>query len=194
LKKAKGELMGIYDVPAKHLIEETAQKLKTEIELPIFTSYIKTGVHKERSPQREDWYYIRMGSILYRAYKWNVIGTEGLRTYYGGRQRRGLKTEHHRKASGKVVRSALQALEKAGYLERAKPKGRTLTGKGHKLLNEVSKITAKNIDAGKYKKVIKIVKEDAQAKAAKEELKSMDKKEHDHDEKKDKKHKKGDKK
>lgn len=168
--------MGIYDVPAKYLIEETAQKLKGEIEQPAFVSYAKTGVNRERSPQREDWFYVRMGSILYRTFKWNVIGTEGLRTYYGGRKRRGLKTEHHYKASGKVIRSAVQALEKAGYLEKAKPKGRKITGKGQKLLNETSKIVVKNLEAGKYVKKIRVVKEDAKAKATKEALKERDRK------------------
>jgi len=57
--------LGIYDVPAKHLIEEAAGKLKTEITEPEFVGYVKTGMHKERAPQREDWFYVRMGSILY---------------------------------------------------------------------------------------------------------------------------------
>jgi small subunit ribosomal protein S19e len=144
--------MGIYDVPAAYTIEETAEKLKTEIEQPSFVPYIKTGVHAERAPQREDWFYVRMGSILYRAYKLGTIGTEELRSYYGGRKNRGVKREHHYKASGKVIRSAVQSLEKAGYLEKAKPKGRKITAKGFKLLNEASKIAVKNIEAGKYNK------------------------------------------
>lgn len=151
--------LGIYDVPAKHLIEEAAGKLKTEITQPEFVGFVKTGMHKERAPQREDWFYVRMGSILYRAYKWNVLGTERLRTYYGGRKRKGLKTEHHYKASGKVIRSAVQKLEEAGYLEKAKPKGRKLTGKGQKLLNEMSKTVVTNLEAGKYVKKVKVIKE-----------------------------------
>ena len=163
--------MGIYDVPAAYLIEETAGKLKTEIEEPEFVKYVKTGVHKERAPQREDWFYVRMGSILYRAYKWNVLGTERLRTYYGGRKRKGLKTEHHYKASGKVIRTAVQKLEEKGYLEKAQPKGRKLTPKGQKLLNEVSKIVVKEIEAGKYIKKVKIIKEDTKSKEVHDELK-----------------------
>ena len=162
--------MGIYDVPAKFLIEEVADKLKTEIEQPEFTLYVKTGMHVERAPQREDWFYVRMGSVLYRAYKWNVIGTERLRSYYGGRKRRGVKTEHKYKAGGKVIRSAVQHLEKAGYLEKAKPKGRKLTPKGQKLLNEIAKLTAKNLEAGKYVKVVKVKVKDLKAEEAKKEL------------------------
>jgi len=136
--------MGVYDVPASYLIEETAQKLKTEMEAPKFVDYIKTGVHRERAPQREDWFFVRMASILYRTYRWGVIGTERLRSYYGGRRNRGLKKEHTFKASGKVIRTCVQSLEKLGYLERAKPKGRKVTPKGFQLLNDMSKIVDKN--------------------------------------------------
>lgn len=165
--------MGIYDVPAKFLIEESAEKLKTEIEQPEFVKYVKTGVSKERAPQRDDWFFVRMGSILYRAYKWNVLGTERLRTYYGGRKRRGVKTEHHYKASGKVIRTAVQKLETAGYLEKAKPKGRKLTGKGQKFLNELSKEVTKNIELGKYNKKEKVKKDKKQAKEVSDALRAQ---------------------
>jgi small subunit ribosomal protein S19e len=144
--------LGIYDVPATYVIEEAAEKLKGEITQPEFVPYVKTGVQAEKAPAREDWFYVRMGSILYRAYKWGSIGTEQLRSYYGGRKNRGVKREHHYKASGKIIRSAVQALEKAGYLEKAKPKGRKVTVKGFKFLNEASKVAAKNMAAGKYNK------------------------------------------
>lgn len=142
--------MGIADVPAEYLIEETAKKLSTELKQPDWTQTIKTGRHSERAPQRTDWYFVRNASILYRAFKWGVLGTESLRTYYGGRRNRGVKREHHYKASGKVIRTCVQALEKAGYLEKAKPKGRQLSSKGFKLLNELSKITETNWKNGVY--------------------------------------------
>ncbi|MEI7960876.1 MAG: 40S ribosomal protein S19 [archaeon] len=142
--------MGITDVPAEYLIEETSKKLGEEIKKPEWADYVKTGMHNERAPQRMDWFFVRMASILYRANKWGVIGTEALRTYYGGRRNRGLKKEHHYKASGKVIRTAVQSLEKAGYLEKAKPKGRKISVKGFRLLNEMSKITEKNWNEGKY--------------------------------------------
>jgi small subunit ribosomal protein S19e len=142
--------LGINDVTADCLIEETAKKLKEEIAQPEWMQYVKTGVHNERAPQREDWFYVRMGSILYRANKWGVLGTEALRTYYGGRRNRGVKKEHQYKASGKVIRTCVQALEKAGYLEKAKPKGRKLSVKGFRLLNSLSKVAEKGMAEGKY--------------------------------------------
>ncbi len=170
--------MGIYDVPAKYLLEETAQKLSTEIEKPAFTAYVKTGVHRERAPQRQDWFYMRMASILYRTYRWEIVGTEALRSYYGGRRNRGVKREHRYKASGKVIRSAVQSLEKAGYLEKAKPKGRKITTKGFRLLTGISKEVEKNMEAGKYAKKIKIIKEDAKAKEVHDELRKQDQERH----------------
>jgi len=142
--------MGIQDVPAEYLIEETAGKLISEIQKPEWTDYVKTGMHVERAPQRQDWFYVRMASILYRAFKWGTIGTEALRSYYGGRRNRGVKKEHHYKASGKVIRTCVQALEKAGYLERAQPSGRKITTKGFRLLNDTAKIAEKNWKEGKY--------------------------------------------
>ncbi|MFA5931166.1 MAG: 40S ribosomal protein S19 [archaeon] len=142
--------MGIHDVPAEYLIEETAAKLTGEAEKPAWADYIKTGVHNERAPQRTDWFYIRMASILYRTAKWGSIGTEALRSYYGGRRNKGVKREHHYKASGKVIRTCVQTLEKLGYLEKAQPKGRKLSVKGFRLLNEMSKIAEKNMKDNKY--------------------------------------------
>jgi small subunit ribosomal protein S19e len=150
--------MGILDVPAEYLIEETAAKLGQEITAPEWTAFVKTGVHNERAPQRTDWFSVRMASILYRAFKWGNIGTESLRTYYGGRRNRGVKREHHYKASGKVIRTCVQALEKAGYLEKDKPRGRKVSTKGFRLLNEMSKITEKNWKEGKYVPKEKTVK------------------------------------
>ena len=150
--------MGIQDVPAEYLIEETSKKLSEEIAKPAWADYVKTGMHSERAPIRTDWFYVRMASILYRTHKWGVIGTEALRTYYGGRRNRGVKREHHYKASGKVIRSAVQNLEKAGYLEKAKPKGRKISTKGFRLLNEMSKLVEKNIKENKYVKTLKLKK------------------------------------
>ncbi|MFB6115557.1 MAG: 40S ribosomal protein S19, partial [Candidatus Nanohalobium sp.] len=46
--------------------------------------------------------------------------------------------EHHTKASGKVIRTALQNLEEAGYLETEEGEGRKLTDKGKSFLDEKS--------------------------------------------------------
>ncbi len=132
--------MGILDVPGSKFVEALAQELKKypELEPPRFVYFVKTGAHAERPPQNPDFWYIRCASILRRAYIEKVIGVGRLRTYYGGRKNHGSCPEHHVDAGGSIIRKALQALEKAGLLEKA-GKGRKLTVKGRKLLIDISK-------------------------------------------------------
>lgn len=130
--------MGIYDVPATELIETLAKELEKELKAPEFTAYVKTGTNRERAPQKENWWYIRSAAIIYRVNKDGPVGTERLRTYYGGKKNRGRKPSQFRKASGKVIRSCLQELEKSGYLAKTK-KGRETTGKAKKAMNTIAK-------------------------------------------------------
>jgi len=58
-------------------------------------------------------------------------------------------------------------VRKKTNVKKAKPKGRKLTSKGQKLLNEISKVTAKNLEAGKYVKVVKVKVRDIKAEEAK---------------------------
>jgi small subunit ribosomal protein S19e len=132
----------VYDVPGIELIKEITKELKQNknIIIPEYANYVKTGAHKERAPQQEDWYHIRMASILRRIYLDGPTGTEALRTYYGGRKNRGVRPHKHVKASGKIIRNCLQALEKEGLIKKEK-KGRIATRKGVALLNKASKNT-----------------------------------------------------
>ena len=81
----------VYDVPADLLIKRVAEKLKSMVKPPEWAKYVKTGVHKQRAPEQEDWWYIRLASILRRVYIDGPVGIERLRTYYGGRKRRGVQ-------------------------------------------------------------------------------------------------------
>ena len=132
--------MGVYDVPATMLINEMAKEFKEQniLQEPEFTKFVKTGAHRERAPLREDWWYVRSASLLYRIFKDGPVGTERLRTYYGGKRNRGVKPEKFKKASGKIIRACLQGLEKAGYVKKVK-KGRAVTPKGQSYLNTISK-------------------------------------------------------
>ncbi|MEM0360390.1 MAG: 30S ribosomal protein S19e [Candidatus Diapherotrites archaeon] len=132
--------MGVFDVPASDLIEEIAVDLREKfgVEKPPFADYVKTGVCKERAPQREDWYYVRVASIFYRIFKEGPLGVGSLRTYYGGRKARGVKPHKFEKASGKIIRKGIQDLEKIGFLKKA-PKGRIVSPKGHSYLVKKAK-------------------------------------------------------
>jgi small subunit ribosomal protein S19e len=118
------------------------QRLKEELEQleelkpPHWSRFVKTGAHKERVPDQPDWWHIRAASILRRLYIDGPVGVSRLRTYYGGRQNRGQPPEHFRKGGGKIIRTLLQQLEKAGLTTRTGKGGRKLTPKGIELLEK----------------------------------------------------------
>lgn len=128
----------VYDVKAEPLIMEVAEDLEDDFETPDWTEYVKTGVNKEKPPEQDNWYYIRSASILRRIYVDGPLGVSRLRTIYGSNKNNGHGPGHHAKASGKVIRTALQNLEESGYLETEEGEGRTLTDKGKSFLDEKS--------------------------------------------------------
>ncbi len=140
----------VYDVPADLLINRVAEKLKGMIKPPEWAKYVKTGVHKQRAPEQEDWWYIRLASILRRVYIDGPVGIERLRTYYGGRKRRGVKPPKFRKGSGAIIRNALHQLEKLGFVKKTK-EGRVITPAGRSFLDktaaEIKKEIVKEIPA-----------------------------------------------
>ncbi|HII79102.1 MAG TPA: 40S ribosomal protein S19, partial [Methanosarcina sp.] len=50
---------------------------------------VKTGVHKELPPINDDWWYIRCAAVLRKIYTDGPIGTERLRSVYGGKKDNG---------------------------------------------------------------------------------------------------------
>ncbi len=129
-------MVTVYDVEAEPLIREIAEALEEEFEAPEWTEYVKTGVHKERTPEQEDWYHIRAAAVLRKIYLDGPLGVSRLRTVYGGRRNKGHGPEHHGKASGKVIRTVLQDLESAGMVETEEGEGRQVTGKGQSFLDK----------------------------------------------------------
>jgi small subunit ribosomal protein S19e len=131
----------IYDVPINDLIEEVAKELKNvqEIKPPAWTIFAKTGMHKERPPVRQDWWYVRTAAVLRKVRTHGPIGVSKLRTNYGGKKNRGHRPEKFFKGSGSVIRKALQQLEKAGLIKKTqvgKHFGRIITPKGISLLDK----------------------------------------------------------
>jgi small subunit ribosomal protein S19e len=120
------------------LLREELKKVK-EINPPAWSSLVKSGVHRERIPQQDDFWYIRSATVLRRLYLDNSVGVERLRSYFGGKKRRGHKPAHFRKASGNPIRKIVQQLEAAGLVEKnANRVGRKLTGAGRKLLDKIA--------------------------------------------------------
>ena len=133
-------MVTVYDVSPQPLIEKLAEKLMKEVKVPEFLYYVKTGAHRERPPDDpERFWYVRLASILRRAYVDGVVGVNRLARHYGGRKNRGVKPEHFMPAGRKIIRVALQELEKLGYLKKGRDgKGRVLTPKGQSLLDAVA--------------------------------------------------------
>lgn len=172
--------MGIYDVPATELIEEIAKDFKSRLEKPEWTDYVKTGQNRERVPLRRDWWYVRLASVLYRVYTDGPLGVESLRTYYGGRKRRGVKPEHFKKASGKIVRVCLQILEKEGLIKKEK-NGRGISARGQSYLSKKAKEVGEKLTHKKIKERELKLEAEAEKKVegreVKEELKKIEEKE-----------------
>jgi len=129
-----------YDVPAHDLIKETAKKLQKEeaIKMPEENRYAKTSVARENIPDNADWWYVRCASILRKIYVHNGIGIEQLKAEYGGKRDKGSKPSKARSGSGTIVRRCVQQLEQAGYVKKIKGKGRMMTPKGQKFLDNTA--------------------------------------------------------
>lgn len=122
------------------LILSAADKLKEleHVQPPVWASFVKTGIHKERAPTQEDWWYIRSAAILRKVALQGPIGTSKLRVHFGGRKNRGHKPDAFRKGSGSIIRNAMQQLEAAGLVKQVDVqghKGRVVTPKGESLLD-----------------------------------------------------------
>jgi small subunit ribosomal protein S19e len=122
------------------LVDVMSEELSGHVKMPEWAKFVKTGVSKERQPEQENWYSQRSASLLRKIYLDGPVGTEKLRSYYGGLHRRGHKPAHFAKGGGKVIRTILQQLEELGYVKKAdKNKGRVITPKGQKFVDNAAK-------------------------------------------------------
>jgi small subunit ribosomal protein S19e len=130
----------VYDIPSNILIRRLAQDLKSrdEIAPPDWAPFVKTGAHKERSPDDADFWFVRCASILRKIYLSGPIGTEKLRIEYGGKNRRGTKPNKFRKSGGAIIRTALQQLERAGFVKKRGTLGREMTDIGRSYMDKLS--------------------------------------------------------
>jgi len=132
-----------FDVDPHSLVNKAADALEKEgFKAPAWAPFVKTGQHRERPPVQNNWWHVRCASVLRSVYIKGPIGVSKLRKRYGGNKRRGVRPRHFRLASGNILRKCLQDLQKAGYVEyrdKGIKKGRVITGKGKKLLDNLAK-------------------------------------------------------
>ena len=134
-------MISVREVDAQKFNNMLKEELKNvkEIIPPAWSQFVKSGFHRERIPQQDDFWYVRSASVLRRLYIDSSVGVERLRSYFGGKKRRGHKPAHFRKSSGNIIRKILQQLETAGLVEKnANKLGRKLTPAGRKLLDKIA--------------------------------------------------------
>lgn len=133
--------MSIYVVQAGKFIEVIAEKLREfpEISPPEGLEFWKTAFFKELAPSdSESFWYIRCASILRKIKKFGPIGVSKLRKFYGGKNKKGSGLHHSAKGSGKIIRVALQQLEKANLIVLKEKQGRIVTPEGLSLLERTA--------------------------------------------------------
>lgn len=130
----------VRDVAATEFIKAYADHLKNsdKFDLPVWADTVKTAVFKELAPYGDDWYYIRAASIARKVYLRPGIGIGQLQKWYGGSYRRGVRTEHFRKASSGIIRSVLLQLEEMKVVEKTESGGRRVTVVGQQDLDRIA--------------------------------------------------------
>jgi len=144
------------DVPPSALLPRLATELRNQklVEPPVWASFVKTGVHKQRAPSQADWWYLRSASMLRKIHLRGTSGVARLAADYGGKRDRGSSPYHARSGSRSVAREIVQQLEKAGLVQAYKNRGRRLSPVGQKLLD----LTAREVLKGLAEKQPELAK------------------------------------
>lgn len=143
------------DVSQGKLVKTLAAELKRQhvVTPPDWAAFVKTGNHRQRPPLDEDWWYTRAASVLRTVYLLGPIGTEKLRTRYGGRKNRGYAPDAFETAGGNHLRKILQQLEAAKLVKqdaKGVHKGRVITPLGRQLIHAVANVVkAENATSSK---------------------------------------------
>ena len=102
----------------------------------------EAGADRELPPEQEDFWVRRTASLLRKVAIDGPIGVGSLEAEYGnakqGSNRYRVRPKKRATGSGSIIRTSLQQLEEAGYVERAEGEGRKVTPEGHSLLDETA--------------------------------------------------------
>ena len=148
----QGPMTTLYDVPAEALIEALTETFEDEddIEAPEWTAVAKTGVDRELPPEQPDFWERRAASLLRKVAVDGPMGVNALKAEYGtakqGTTRYRVRPHQKAEGSGAIVRTALQQLEDAGYVETSEADGRRVTGEGRSLLDDTAGDVLEDLD------------------------------------------------
>jgi|TARA_B110000090_G_C13061557_1_gene323613 small subunit ribosomal protein S19e len=104
---------------------------------PEYTNYTKTACFKESSPLDNDWFYTRCAAIARKVYL-KPRGVGQLTRAFGGKARRGTKTNHFHKSSRGIIRTCLKQLKEAGFVEEHRNGGCSISQEGQKALDTIA--------------------------------------------------------
>nr|UXY87421.1 40S ribosomal protein S19 [Cryptomonas sp.] len=127
----------VKDIPASIFITSYAEFLKRggQIEIPSWLNVVKTGLNRKNPPQNIDWFYNRLASLARKFYLKGKVGVGSLRKKYGGKKRNGSKVAKKKSSGGKIIRFALQQLEKLKIIQKNSKKNRSITEKAQQDMN-----------------------------------------------------------
>lgn len=134
----------LYDVPAEDLIEALAERLGSDdsIEAPDWLGYTTTGTSREMAPEQAEFWETRAASLLRKVAVDGPVGVGTLARAYGGTKRGSnryqVRPPEQADGSRNIIRTALQQLEDAGYVQTAEGEGRRITPDGRSLLDDVA--------------------------------------------------------
>ena len=126
------DMTTVHDIPADLMIEALSSRLAEDktIAAPEWSRFVKTGIHRERTPIQENWWSIRSAAVLRKVAIRGPIGVNRLAQEFGGPRDRGVKPNSAAAGSSKIIRTLLQQLEKGGLIEpRTTPGGNVNLGK-----------------------------------------------------------------
>ena len=122
--------------------EKLAQFLQNskKIEQPNWADLVKTGCLNQMPPNLTNWWYTRAAAVFRQVYLHPNTSVTELRNRFGSKKHYGTKPCHFCQSSGKVLRTILQQLEKAGYIKTAEDDhgGRIVTANGQKQLDLIA--------------------------------------------------------
>src|SRR6056300_811596 len=112
------ENQSVRNVPASLFISMYADFLKKSgrVELPSWLNIVKTGNNKVNSPENPNWYFYRLAALSRKFYLNRGKGIGNLRKDFGGKKRRGSRPGKRVLSSGKILRLAIQQLEKLNII------------------------------------------------------------------------------
>ncbi len=128
------------------LIEGLVDHLSTLdiISPPEWATFVKTGTHRERPPDQNNWWTIRAAAILRKVAFKGPIGVNHMAQEFGGPRDRGVKPNRAAAGSRSIARTILQQLTESGMIISKHNTagtvnlGKILTPSGHKLINEIA--------------------------------------------------------